>query len=108
VQVSHIENSPNSLAEAMLLGMPCIASFAGGTSSLLENYKEGILYQDGDPYYLTGLILKLINNEKKRKIYSQNAREKAQVRHEPDKIYSKLKQSYEDIIEHYNNKTKQL
>ena len=33
VQVSHIENSPNSLGEAMLLGMPIIATFAGGTAS---------------------------------------------------------------------------
>ena len=99
IQVSHIENSPNSLAEAMLIGMPCIASFAGGTPSLLVNNEEGILYQDGDSYYLSGLILELINDENKRKIYSQNARKKALVRHDPQKIYSYLINSYKNIIE---------
>ena len=29
IQVSHIENSPNSVCEAMLAGVPVIASFAG-------------------------------------------------------------------------------
>ena len=29
VQVSHIENSPNSVCEAMIMGIPVIASFAG-------------------------------------------------------------------------------
>lgn len=40
---SHIENSPNNLCEAMILGMPCIATDAGGTSTLLSNMKDGLL-----------------------------------------------------------------
>ena len=44
VSASHIENSPNNVAEAMILGMPCIATFAGGTSSYIEDNKNGILY----------------------------------------------------------------
>ena len=48
-QVSHIENSPNSLCEAMLLGMPIVATFAGGTDSMLCA-GEGLLVKDGDPW----------------------------------------------------------
>jgi hypothetical protein len=33
----------------MIIGMPCIATFAGGTASMLKSDEEGILIQDGDP-----------------------------------------------------------
>jgi glycosyltransferase involved in cell wall biosynthesis len=50
IHPSHIENSANSICEAMLLGMPIIATFAGGTPSILIDKQEGVLVQDGDPY----------------------------------------------------------
>lgn len=39
------ENSPNSLGEAMLLGVPCVAANVGGISSLFTDRLDGILYQ---------------------------------------------------------------
>lgn len=44
---SQSENSPNSLGEAMLLGLPCVASRAGGIPDMLTDGREGLLY--GDP-----------------------------------------------------------
>ena len=38
------ENSPNSLGEAMILGVPCVAAAVGGIPSLFEDGKDGILY----------------------------------------------------------------
>lgn len=99
VQVSHIENSPNSLCEAMLLGMPCIASFAGGTASLLENNREGILVQDGDPYVLAGTIVNLHNRFEDAKKMGKNARGRATSRHNPQDICNNLISVYENIIE---------
>jgi glycosyltransferase involved in cell wall biosynthesis len=57
VHSSHIENSPNSVCEALLLGMPVIATHTGGTSSLLKDSESGILIQDGDPRSLAGAII---------------------------------------------------
>ena len=37
---SSCENSPNSLGEAMLLGMPCVASNAGGIPDMLAAGRE--------------------------------------------------------------------
>ncbi len=45
---SHMDNSPNSLAEAMILGMPCIASNAGGIPSMVQDNKDGLLYPHND------------------------------------------------------------
>lgn len=38
------ENSPNSLGEAMLLGVPCVAADVGGISTIFTHGKDGILY----------------------------------------------------------------
>lgn len=97
-QVSHIENSPNSVCEAMLLGMPIIASLAGGTDSILIHNEEGILIQDGDPYSLAGTILELSENFPKAKIFGENARKKALERHNSQKIGNEYLNIYKDIL----------
>lgn len=99
VQVSHIENSPNSLCEAMVLGMPIIASNAGGSASLFTDNQDGILVQDGDPYILAGSIIEFINNGDKYKKMGQNARIKALERHNPQKIVRDLINTYKCILE---------
>ncbi|HHX67036.1 MAG TPA: glycosyltransferase family 4 protein [Gallicola sp.] len=99
VMTSHIENSPNNLCEAMILGMPCIATFVGGTSSLLKDGEEGILIQEGDPWVTAGAILELIRNRDKAIKYGQNARNKALIRHNKDLILDNLIQIYKTIIE---------
>ncbi|MHA1251649.1 MAG: glycosyltransferase family 4 protein [Candidatus Helarchaeota archaeon] len=98
VMPSHIENSPNNLCEAMILGMPCIATFVGGTGSLLNDGKEGILIQDGDPWVLAGAILEAKENYHKFIRFGQNARKKAIYRHNRDKIAREILKIYFDVI----------
>jgi glycosyltransferase involved in cell wall biosynthesis len=97
-QVSHIENSPNSLCEAMLVGVPSIASYAGGTNTILENGKEGILVQDGDPYVLAGAIHELSRDFNKAEFYAKNAKSRACERHNKKNIVSDLIDTYQTII----------
>lgn len=98
VQVSHIENSPNSLCEAMLLGMPIIASFAGGTSSMLKDSEEGVLLQDGDPYVLAGAIVNLRNNFDQAIQMGRMAKQRATKRHDPIDIGNHLVDVYKEIL----------
>lgn len=42
---SAIENSPNSLAEAQLLGVPCVASYVGGVADMIPNSECGRIYR---------------------------------------------------------------
>ena len=44
---SIMENSPNSMCEAMLLGTPVVAAKVGGVASLLSDGEEGILFPAG-------------------------------------------------------------
>jgi glycosyltransferase involved in cell wall biosynthesis len=98
VHPSHIDNSPNSICEAMLLGMPVIGTFAGGIPSILESKKEGLLIQDGDPFSLAGAIIELIENFDYANNLGINARQKALDRHDPEKIVNNLLKIYSSII----------
>lgn len=98
VMISHIENSPNNLCEAMILGMPCIATLAGGTGSMLTDKQEGILIQDGDPWVMAGAILELINNWEEAVRYGENARKRALERHDKNTIVTSLIETYQLII----------
>jgi glycosyltransferase involved in cell wall biosynthesis len=98
IMASHIENSPNNLCEAMILGMPCVATFAGGTSTMLKDNEEGILIQDGDPWAMAGAVLELINNEVKSVHFGMQARARALIRHDKKTIITDLVETYDSII----------
>jgi glycosyltransferase involved in cell wall biosynthesis len=98
IHPSYIENSPNSICEAMALGMPIIATDVGGVSSMIEDKVEGILVQEGEPYSLAGAIVDLTNNYEKAIELGCVARKKAFIRHQPDDILKNLLKIYEEII----------
>ncbi|MGV3767646.1 MAG: glycosyltransferase family 4 protein [Chitinophagaceae bacterium] len=97
-QVSHIENSPNSLCEAMLLGMPVVASSAGGTPSLLTGNEEGLLVQDGDPFAFAGALLQLNASFDTASGYGKKARTRALERHNKQTIVSDLINIYTEVL----------
>jgi len=98
IHPSHIENSPNSVCEAMLLGMPLIATYAGGIPSIIEDKKEGLLVQDGDPYAMAGAIIELLEDTKYANNLGKNARSKAKARHNPDRIRADVMNIYTSIV----------
>lgn len=98
VMPSHIENSPNNLCEAMILGLPCIATHAGGTASLLENGKEGILIQDGDPWVMAGAVCEIVKNSNQAEEYGRKARTCALMRHNKQLIVDKMIRIYSNIV----------
>ena len=91
---SALENSSNSLCEAMLLGMPCVATNTGGTMDILEHKKEGYLYPYTEPAICAEYILKFFEDDELSIKMGKEAREKALERHNPEK-------NAEDIIEIY-------
>lgn len=102
VMPSHIENSPNNLCEAQMIGIPCIATYVGGSESLLTNKKDGILLQDGDPCALAGTIYHLLKNESKIIMYSINSLKKSTQRHNKKRILKTLLEIYNHIIKKQN------
>ncbi len=105
IHPSYVENSPNSICEAMVLGMPIIAVNAGGISSLMKDEVEGILVQEGEPYSLAGAIVSLTKDYEKAKQLGHNARIRALKRHNPNDIINNLLNVYNAIINENQEKT---
>lgn len=57
---SHIEGSSNVLLEAMMAGLPIVATRAGGNAEILVDGQSGILVDPKSPGYLARAIEKLI------------------------------------------------
>ena len=95
---SHMDNSPNSLAEAMLLGMPCIASNAGGIPSMLKNRVEGILYNHRDIHALADAMEKILGDSELASSLGAQARKTAQIRHDPEKIARDTYHVYQEVL----------
>ena len=98
IQASHIENSPNNVCEAMLIGIPIIATMVGGTSSILTDKKEGYLIQDGDPYSMAGAILHCKENYSEALKFGANAQRTAIVRHNSENVVSCILDIYTKVI----------
>ena len=98
-QVSHIENSPNSLCEAMLAGLPSVATDVGGTGSIIDNGKTGLLVPDSDPVGMANAIIRLASDRELAEMMGKAARETALERHDPEKTRSRLLDTYRQIIQ---------
>lgn len=97
VHPSYVENSPNSVCEAQLTGIPVVASNVGGTSSLVEHGKTGFIFPVTDPYMAAYYIERLASDRELNIRIGQQAREVALRRHDKDEIVAQLLRTYEEI-----------
>lgn len=101
VHPSHIENSSNSLCEAMAVGMPVIALNVGGNDSMIQQEIDGVLVPDNDPYVLAAAIYEIKQNPERAVRLANQAKQTASRRHNPVAVVSQLKQIYNDLIERH-------
>ena len=99
VCTSFVENSPNSVGEAMLLGTPVIATETGGIPSLAEKDKEALFVRVGDCKELSDAIIRLFENRELAISVSKAARERARINHDADKNYNSLMEIYKKICQ---------
>ena len=79
---SSIENSPNSLGEAQLLGVPVIASYVGGIPDMVIDGKSGLLYRFEEVEMLAENIRRIFTNNILALRLSKNGSNAAGIRHD--------------------------
>jgi glycosyltransferase involved in cell wall biosynthesis len=98
VHPSLIDTSPNSIYEAMLIGLPVIASNVGGIPYMLKHGETGILVEPGRPDLMAEQIIQLYKNPKRRIILGCNAKREVKALLNPEEIIKKRIKIYRDII----------
>ena len=99
VSPSTIENSPNSVGEAMLLGMPVVSSDVGGVKNMMTHEKEGYVYACDAPYMLAHYVGKIFEDSQLAQRMGQAAYEKASVTHEKKRNCERMLAIYHEILE---------
>lgn len=98
IHPSYIDNSPNSICEAQILGVPVISTDVGGISSLIKNNLTGMLVPANDPVAIASLVKKYYQDEESLKNISENSIKKAENRHSIENIKVQLLEIYENLI----------
>jgi glycosyltransferase involved in cell wall biosynthesis len=98
VNPSHIENGSNALSEAQLVGVPCIASCAGGMVTTADNGSAALLVQDGDAEALAGAILSLVGDPGEAERLGERGRTLARARHDIGRIRGQILDMYDEIL----------
>lgn len=90
---SSIENSPNSLGEAMLTGVPCAAAAVGGVPSMLSE-KEGELFDPAAPGEMAKAVAALWADPAMAEEKAAAARARALAVHDPKAVAAALLDLY--------------
>ncbi len=101
VSASFIENSSNAIVEAMLTGTPIVASFAGGTPSLVTDNETALMFQPGDEALLAECVREVFVSPEAVRTRAENARALATQRNAPEAFAAKTIEIYKDVIKNW-------
>lgn len=95
---SSIENSPNSLGEAQILGVPSIAAYVGGVPSMVKDGNSVALYRFEEYELLAQRICAVFSSDLRAMKFSEAAKAEASVRHDRRANCTALKNIYTNIV----------
>ncbi len=98
VLCSAIENSPNTLGEAMLVGTPCVAAYVGGVPDMADDGKEAVFYRNDDPKLLAWSLKRVFDSDEFALSLSENGRKRACETHDVRRNAQLLVDAYNDIL----------
>lgn len=91
------DTSPNSICEAMILGMPVVSTNVGGIPSIIDDEINGYLAQNMDHLSFAYILNDLREHPEKAIEVGARARETASARHKEEKILGDTIKMYKEI-----------
>jgi glycosyltransferase involved in cell wall biosynthesis len=98
VIASHVENSSNSLQEAMLVGTPSVVSYAGGLPSIAKDKKNCLMFPRGDAAIMADCLYRILTDGRLAVRISEASKIMAKKRNNPERIAKELLEIYKDVI----------
>jgi N-acetyl-alpha-D-glucosaminyl L-malate synthase BshA len=84
--------------EAMACGLPVVSSSVGGLPELIKHNECGFIAEIGDVERMAKYVIDLLSNERKYKLFSQNARQRAVNKFDKSKVVPLYEEHYRKIL----------
>lgn len=98
VAPSFIENECIALAEAMRVGLPCVASAAGGMTSTVRDGHDGLHFAPGDSAALARHLARIFSDPPFATELGAHAQATAIERHDPERVLADALANYRAIV----------
>jgi glycosyltransferase involved in cell wall biosynthesis len=89
------DGCPNAVLEAMLAGLPIVATRSGALPEMIQDGKEGLLVRTGSAVELCDRLVKMLSTEDGGLEYGQRARERVLTRFAPQQELEAYKELYD-------------
>jgi glycosyltransferase involved in cell wall biosynthesis len=105
---SQVEGMSNALLEAMVHGLPCLASRIGGNSDVIMDGQNGRLVDCGEPEPLTQAMVELVDDERQRQQLGQAARQTMEKDFAIDQIGKQYIELYHHLVQNHGAEAKRI
>jgi glycosyltransferase involved in cell wall biosynthesis len=85
------------MAEALIVGVPCVVSLAGGVPSLIDDGRNALGFSPGDEVVLAEQIRRIFINSDLANQLSKAGRKTALSRYSPEPIVKRMTEIYRAI-----------
>jgi glycosyltransferase involved in cell wall biosynthesis len=96
---SYIENAPNTLLEAMCVGVPCVAARVGGVASMLRDGVEGLIFRRGDLHDLTNKLERVLTDAEFARTLGLAGAARVRAADEPMKVAARTIEIYRTVLD---------
>jgi glycosyltransferase involved in cell wall biosynthesis len=98
VSASRSEAFGMAMAEALVCGVPVVATETEGARSLIEDGVNGLLVPAGDAHALAAAVSSLLADEGRRLKLAAQARRSARERFSPERMFEETERVYEEAL----------
>ena len=99
VMPSYIENAPNTLLEAMCVGVPCVAARVGGVASMLRDGVEGLIFRRGDVNDLVAKLERLLADPDFAESLGAAGAARVRAADEPSRVAARTVEIYRAVVD---------
>jgi glycosyltransferase involved in cell wall biosynthesis len=95
---SYDEGLPLALLEAMLAGVPVVATSVGGVPEIVEHGRHALLVAPRDPEALATALARVLDDPKLAERLSEAARQHACAEYAPDRLADRVSALYREVL----------